>query len=324
MTEHTDFALPQPESLGRVAVLMGGVSAERAVSLRSGQAVTEALCEAGVAAEAVDVQTVEQVVAMTRRFDRAFVALHGRWGEDGGVQAILDALDFPYTGSRMAASALSMDKIRTKWLWQGMGLPTPAFQSVSATQSLDRISWPDHFPLIIKPSHEGSSIGMHKVDSADQLPQAVEAAQALDSEILLEQWVTGREFTAAVVGDRVLPLIELKTDHVFYDYTAKYESTTTEYLCPVDLSPGLVKKLDALVYQAFEAVGGRHWGRVDFMLDAQQNPWLIEVNTAPGMTDHSLVPMAARQAGLSFSQLVCHLLGLTLEHGGPDTKAEGG
>ncbi|KUJ71403.1 D-alanine--D-alanine ligase [Thiomicrospira sp. WB1] len=306
------FERPSVQSLGRVAVLMGGVSAERAVSLRSGQAVAAALKSIGVNAEAVDVQTVEEVLAVTRDFDRAFVALHGRWGEDGGVQAILDAQGFPYTGSGMAASALAMDKVRTKRVWQGMGLPTPAFQSLGPSQSLSTVTLPQTFPLIIKPSHEGSSIGMQKVDTADTLDQAVADAQALDSEILIEQWVTGREFTAAVVGTTVLPLIELKTDHAFYDYDAKYASNTTQYICPVDLSPGLVKTLSELVYQAFEAVGARHWGRVDFMLDERLNPWLIEVNTAPGMTDHSLVPMAAKEAGLTFPDLVCHLLGMTL------------
>ena len=301
--------------LGRVAVLMGGFSAERSVSLKSGRAVSHALNAAGVTAEAVDVTQVQQLLDLPSQFDRAFIALHGRWGEDGGVQAVLDALDMPYCGSQMPASALAMDKIRTKYVWQAQGLPTPAFSQGAPSQALAQ-SWVSSsalsFPMIVKPSHEGSSLGMQKVNTPDALYQAWSQAQALDSEVLVEQWVTGREMTATVVNHTVLPLIELQTDHAFYDFSAKYESSATQYLCPVAIDSALQRQIEALVLDAFDAVGARHWGRVDLIIDADQQPWLIEINTAPGMTDHSLVPMAAKQAGLSFPQLVRYLMTLTL------------
>lgn len=301
------------DSLGRVAVLMGGTAAEREISLKSGQAVTDALNRVGVDATACDVTRVEDLVTIAAEYDRAFIALHGRWGEDGGVQATLQALDLPYTGSDMAASALAMDKLRTKWVWQGVGLPTPAFQVVSKLHPFIKADFNIDFPVIVKPSHEGSSIGMRKVNALDELEEAVSFAQQYDSEILIEQWITGREFTCAVLENQALPMIQLKTDHDFYDFDAKYQSNSTEYLCPCGLDAVQEAQIQALVLKAFDVIGTQDWGRVDLMLDEHNHPWLIEINTVPGMTDHSLVPMAAKAAGLSFEELVVTLLTLTLE-----------
>lgn len=312
MTQSNNQEIPLKQSLGKVAVLMGGIAAEREVSLRSGAEVLQALKSEGVNAFGYDVTSVEQLVEIAQEYDRAFIALHGRWGEDGGVQAVLDALGLPYTGSGMTASALAMDKLRTKWLWKGVGLPTPAFKVISPSQSLNIADFDLAFPVIVKPSHEGSSIGMRKVDTLDELQEAVTFAQQYDSEILIEQWITGREYTCAVVDGKALPMIQLKTDHDFYDFDAKYQSTTTEYLCPCGLEDSQEKAIQNLVLQAFDTVGARHWGRVDLMLDEQNQPWLIEINTVPGMTDHSLVPMAAKAVDLSFSKLVLKLISLTL------------
>jgi len=296
---------------GKVAVLMGGKAAERDVSLRSGQAVTKALQAQGVQATGLDVQSLEQLQTIAQQYDRAFIALHGRWGEDGVVQAILDDLGLPYTGSGLAASAVAMDKLRTKWMWLGAGLPTPKFIWVSADSPLDIDSFSIPFPVIVKPSHEGSSIGMRKVASLSELQEAVTYAQEYDSEVLIEQWITGREFTGAVLNDEALPLIELKTTHDFYDFEAKYQSNDTQYICPCGLDSGQEKALQALVLKAFKVLGAEGWGRVDLMLDEGNQPWLIELNSVPGMTDHSLVPMAAKATGRSFEALVVEILQTT-------------
>ncbi|MGC9386413.1 MAG: D-alanine--D-alanine ligase [Hydrogenovibrio sp.] len=301
-----------PLALGRVAVLMGGTSAERAISLKSGAEVTHALQQAGVTATACDVTSVADVMAVVQSYDRAFIALHGRWGEDGGVQALLEALNFPFTGSGLAASALAMDKLRTKWVWRGVGLPTPDFQVVSPSQPFKSEDFALSFPVIVKPSHEGSSLGMRKVADLPALKEAIAAAEVYDSEILIEQWIAGREFTCAVLGDAALPMIQLKTDHAFYDFEAKYQSNDTQYLCPCGLPKEMEQRLQALVLDAFHVIGARHWGRVDLMLDENDQAWLIELNTVPGMTDHSLVPMAAKAADLPFPELVRRLVSMTL------------
>lgn len=296
---------------GKVAVLMGGKAAEREISLRSGQAVTKALQQQGVDATACDVIDIEGLQTVAREFDRAFIALHGRWGEDGTVQAILEDLNLPYTGSGMAASSVAMDKLRTKWMWRGAGLPTPEFVWVSAEVPFDASQFSIPFPVIVKPCHEGSSIGMRKVASMAQLQEAVAFAQQYDSEVLIEQWVHGREFTAGILNKEALPLIELKTSHDFYDFEAKYQSNDTQYICPCDLDATLQADIQRLCMQAFSVLGARVWGRVDVMLDERNKPWLIELNSVPGMTDHSLVPMAAKQKGLSFEQLVIEILAST-------------
>ncbi len=298
-------------NFGKVAVLMGGVAAEREVSLRSGKAVEQALLNAAVDAKAIDVTDLSQLVEVSRLYDRAFIALHGRWGEDGQVQAILQSLNMPFTGSAMAASALAMDKLRTKWLWRGAGLPTPNFSVVSRYQPLSAQDFALDFPLMVKPCHEGSSIGMRKVHDWAALEAAVAYAQEFDDEVLIEQWIEGREFTVGFVDGQILPTIELKTTHEFYDYSAKYQANDTQYLCPCEIDAALQTQLNDLTRRGFEVLGARGWGRMDFMVDANQQAWLIELNTVPGMTDHSLVPKAARVAGMSFEQLVVRILSAT-------------
>jgi D-alanine-D-alanine ligase len=298
-------------NFGKVAVLMGGIAAEREVSLRSGRAVAQALVNAGVEAKAIDVTDLAQLVEISRLYDRAFIALHGRWGEDGQVQAILQSLKMPFTGSGMAASALAMDKLRTKWLWRGAGLPTPDFMVVSGSSPLTAQTFALSFPVMVKPCHEGSSIGMRKVHDWDALQAAVAYAQGFDDEVLIEQWIEGREFTVGIVDGQILPTIELKTSHEFYDYSAKYQANDTQYLCPCELDAALQAQLNDLTLRGFEVLGARGWGRMDFMVDAHQQAWLIELNTVPGMTDHSLVPKAAGVAGVTFEQLVVRILSAT-------------
>ena len=297
---------------GRVAVLFGGSSAERAVSLKSGAAVLAALQVAGVDAYGIDAgpQLAEQL--LNERPDRVFIALHGRGGEDGSLQGLLESLLIPYTGSGVMASAIGMDKLRTKQIWQSLGLPTPAYAMLrdggQCAEIVERLG----SPLIIKPLHEGSSIGMAKADSLPQLQDAWQGAQSYDSEALVEQGIQGAEFTVAVLDGQALPQIRLRTPHTFYDYEAKYQANDTQYLCPCGLPTEQKEQLKALSLRAFEAVGCKGWGRVDVMQDEQGNFYLLEVNTVPGMTDHSLVPMAAKATGLSFGDLVLAILAGTL------------
>ena len=298
---------------GKVAVLMGGKAAEREVSLRSGAAVTEAFLAQGIDAVSEDVTQLEDLQRIAKEYDRAFIALHGRWGEDGVVQAILDDLGLPYTGSGMASSAVAMDKLRTKWMWMGAGLPTPGFIWVSDVMPLDIDEFDLPFPVIVKPCHEGSSIGMRKVYDKESLVEAVNYAREFDSEVLVEQWITGREYTGAILNNQALPLIELKTSHDFYDFDAKYKSNDTQYICPCDLDAETESEIQELLLQAFQVLGSKGWGRVDLMLDDDGQAWLIELNSVPGMTDHSLVPMAAKVSGISFEQLVVDILKTTLK-----------
>ena len=298
----------------KVAVLFGGYSAEREVSLKSGAAVTAGLLRAGVDAHALD--TAEYDVHQLHRdgFSHAFIALHGRGGEDGVMQGALELLAMPYTGSRVLGAALAMDKIRTKQIWQAQGLPTALYRVVTladfnAASAADVMAELGS-PVIIKPAKEGSSIGMAKVHSVAELEIAVSAAFQYDNEILIEQWISGPEFTVAILGDEVLPVIQLKTPHIFYDYQAKYQSSSTEYLCPAPLSDSQRDTLQAYALQAFKAVSAEGWGRVDAMLDSQGQFQLLEVNTVPGMTEKSLVPMAAKAAGYDFDTLVCKVLEL--------------
>ena len=300
------------KALGKVAVLMGGQSAEREVSLKSGNAVLSALKHQGVDAHGIDVGHGILTVLEAGQFDRAFIALHGRGGEDGTMQGALETLGLPYTGSGVMASALAMDKLRTKLVWLGLGLPTPMFRVLDDTSDLDEVIQTLGLPLVVKPSHEGSSIGVTKVNTADQLRRAYADAQKFDSEIIAETWITGAEYTAAILGQEPLPLIRLETPNEFYDYDAKYVSDTTGYHIPCGLSPVIEKEMQQLALRAFNAVGANGWGRVDFMCDEDGKPWLIEVNTIPGLTDHSLVPMAAKAAGVSFEHLMLRILAQTL------------
>jgi D-alanine-D-alanine ligase len=302
------------QAFGKVAVLMGGHAAERVISLRSGQAVLEALRRAGVDAEAVDAGDSDVLRQLEQGgYDRVFNALHGRGGEDGVMQGCLELLGLPYTGSGVLASALAMDKLRTKQLWHGVGLPTPEFALLDNEADLERAAREVGFPMMIKPIHEGSSIGMSKVEEAGQLSSAWALARQYDQAVLAERWITGAEYTAAILGDEALPLIRLETGNVFYDYQAKYESNSTRYHCPCGLPIEQERSYQQLALAAFRALDGRGWGRVDFMVDGEGRPWLIELNTVPGMTDHSLVPMAARQAGLDFETLVVRILATSLE-----------
>ncbi|WP_294946373.1 D-alanine--D-alanine ligase [Sulfurivirga sp.] len=292
----------------KIAVLMGGVSEERPVSLRSGEAVLAALERQGVAARGFDVRTGEEVRRAAAWADGVFIALHGRWGEDGTVQALLDDCGVPYTGSGMAASALAMDKLRTKWVWRGAGLPTPDFLVVMRDAPFELSQLDFGFPVMVKPAREGSSIGIARADTPEALHTALEAALALDREVIIERWIEGAEYTVALVGEQVLPAIRIETPRTFYDYEAKYHSDQTRYHCPCGLDAVREGELAELAAAAFGLLGCAGWGRVDLMVDEQGRPWLIEVNTVPGMTDHSLVPMAARQYGWSFDRLVMEIL----------------
>jgi len=297
------------DRFGKVAVLMGGRSAEREISLQSGNAVLHALQQRGVDAHAVDAGDGDFVQQLSEGdFARAFNVLHGRGGEDGVVQGLLLCLGIPCTGSGVLGSSLAMDKLRTKQLWEGVNLPTPAFVMLGDDADLQTAVEQLGFPMMLKPSHEGSSIGMARVERENELHQAWRNADRYDHEVLAERWVEGPEYTAAIVGDTLLPLILLETPREFYDYEAKYRADSTRYYCPCGLSEEQEEELQLLSKQAFDAVGATGWGRVDFFLDAGNHPWLIEVNTVPGMTDHSLVPMAAKASGWDLGELVWRIL----------------
>jgi D-alanine-D-alanine ligase len=294
---------------GRVAVLTGGRSAEREISLRSGKAVLDALVENGVVAEAIDAAREDLVDVLTGgAYARVFIALHGRGGEDGVMQGLLEVLGIPYTGSGVLGSALAMDKLRTKQVWQGAGIATPAFRVLGNEGDLHEATASLVCPLMVKPAREGSSIGMTKVEMPERLHEAWIHARQYDDLVFAEQWITGVEYTAAILGQRPLPLIRLETPNKFYDYEAKYEADSTRYIIPSGLDAEVESRFQMLAMQAFATVGGTGWGRVDFMVDESGRPWFIEVNTIPGLTDHSLVPMAARGAGLEFGELVCAIL----------------
>ncbi|MGE0798233.1 MAG: D-alanine--D-alanine ligase [Lautropia sp.] len=303
-----DVAAIDPRALGRVAVLLGGRSSEREVSLLSGNGVLRALKDRGVDARPFDPAREPLQALADGGFDRAFIALHGRFGEDGTIQGALELIGLPYTGSGVMASAIAMDKIRTKQLWLAQGLPTPASVTVTAVEQLDAAAARLGLPLIIKPPHEGSTIGITKVTAADQLVEAYAAAARLDSVVLAEQFIDGRELTVAIVGGgeraAALPVVEIRAPQGNYDYQNKYFSDDTEYLCPAPLPEPLAAEIGRIAVAAYRAVGCEGWGRVDFMLGQDQQPWLLEVNTSPGMTGHSLVPMAARAIGVSYEDLV--------------------
>ena len=300
------------KDFGRVAVLMGGWAAEREVSLVSGQAVLEGLVRRGVNAHGIDVGRDVLTILAAGGYDRVFNVLHGRGGEDGVIQGALEILGLPYTGSGVLGSSIGMDKYRTKLLFQSLGLPTPGFALIRTEDDL-AAAGELGFPLMVKPALEGSSIGMSRADDPEQLRIAWRKAAEYDSHVMAECWVSGAEYTAAVLGDQALPLIKLETPHEFYDYEAKYVSDDTRYLIPCGLDRDMEARLQAMSLRAFDAIGASGWGRVDILMDEQQNPWLIEVNTVPGMTSHSLVPMAANAVGIDFDELVWRILAQTLE-----------
>ena len=304
-----------PKSFGKVAVLYGGLSAERDVSLKSGGEVLKALQAENVDVHGIDVGHDVLTVLEKGNFDRVFIALHGRGGEDGTIQGALELLQLPYTGSRVMASALAMDKLRTKYVWQGQGLPTPAYITLTDSTDFEAVVKQYGLPLMIKPAHEGSSIGMSKVTSTEQLPKAYALAAQYDSQVFAEQWITGKEYTVAILGQKALPIIRLETPNDFYDYDAKYVANTTGYHIPCGLSQEEEAAVQKLALQAFNGINASGWGRVDVLCNEDGKPFLIELNTIPGLTDHSLVPMAAKAAGIQFNALILKILQETMVSG---------
>lgn len=296
------------KSLGKVAVLFGGKSAEREVSLKSGSAVLAALQRRGVDAHAFDPAVRELQALKSEGYDRAFIALHGRGGEDGTLQGALELMGVPYTGSGVLASALGMDKWRSKLVWQAAGLPIPQYELLDERSDFEAVAARLGLPLFVKPANEGSSVGISKVKRAQDLRAAYAAAAKHDKLVIAEKFIGGGEYTAAILGARALPVIKIEPANEFYDYEAKYLRDDTRYRCPCGLPPEREAEMQRLALRGFQLLGGQGWGRIDFLVDEQGRPYLLEANTAPGMTDHSLVPMAARQAGLSFEQLVLEIL----------------
>ncbi len=295
------------ERFGKVAVLMGGWSAEREVSLKSGAAVLAGLQARGIDVDGVDVDRKVCKVLMQGGYDRVFNILHGRGGEDGAIQGLLEVLDIPCTGSNTTASAIAMDKIISKRIWRSAGLPTPAFMRLTVDTDWQEVVRALGLPLIVKPVSEGSSIGMFKVEQADALPGAWEQASRY-GEVFAEQWIAGEEYTVAILQEEALPVIRLQTPHEFYDFDAKYEADDTQYHCPCGLAPDQEASMQKLALAAFRTLGASGWGRVDIMRDSHGKDWLIELNTVPGMTSHSLVPKAAKAAGIGFDELTERIL----------------
>jgi D-alanine-D-alanine ligase len=297
-------------SFGKVAVMFGGTSAEREVSLKSGSAVLKALQAQGIDAHAFDPKEQPLSALAAAGFDRVFIVLHGRGGEDGTMQGALQLLGMPYTGSGVLGSALAMDKIRCKFLFSAHGLPTAPFRVAQKGEAIDYAAMLQELngKVMVKPANEGSSIGMSAAATPAELEQALALAFEYDDAVLVEQWIHGREFTVSMLDGQALPVIEMRTPRAFYDYEAKYQSNSTEYLCPAPISPEQTISLQQAAIAAFKAVGAKGWGRVDAMLDSDGQFRLLEVNTVPGMTEKSLVPMAARAAGYSFEQLVVKIL----------------
>ena len=291
---------------GKVAVLFGGTSAEREVSLNSGSRVLAALQGQGIDAHAFD--PASQPLDALKGYDRAFIALHGRHGEDGTIQGALEVMRIPYTGSGVLASALAMDKFRTKLMWQAAGLPIPEYALLTADSDFGDIEEQLGLPLFVKPAREGSSIGVTKVKERGALKAAYEAAAALDPLVIAEKGVLGGEYTVGIIGDEAMPIIKIEPATEWYDYEAKYNRDDTKYLCPCGLPEAKEMQIRKGALEAFRILGGRGWGRVDFLMDEEGNHYFLEVNTAPGMTDHSLVPMAARVSGLEYPALVRRVL----------------
>jgi D-alanine-D-alanine ligase len=300
--------LDKAEDFGRVAVLMGGSAAEREVSLNSGKAVFNALKRKNIDAIAIDIGDNPILALENQQLDRVFNIVHGRGGEDGVLQAILEVMKIPYTGSGVTASALSMDKLKTKLCWQGQGLVTPDWFLLKKLEDVDACIAKLGFPVIVKPANEGSSIGMSKATHRQELQEAFTEAAKYRCAVYAEKWVEGNEYTVGVLDGEPLPVIRLQAANTFYDYDAKYKATTTQYHCPCGLPSEQEQALQQLALQACECVGVEGWGRVDVFIDQQGQAQLIEVNTVPGMTDHSLIPMAAAKSGIDFDELVWRIL----------------
>ena len=308
-----DLSSLHPQSLGKVGVLLGGRSGEREISLLSGNGVLEALREKGVDAYAFDTGLFKLTELATAHFDRVFIALHGRFGEDGTIQGLLELLNIPYTGSGVLASALAIDKIATKRIWMSSGLATPQFELLSATSDWSAVVQKLGLPLIVKPALEGSSLGLTKVQALEQLPGAYALALSLDKKVMAESCIIGPELTCPLVGEgetaEALPVIQIVPPNANYDFHNKYFSNETQYLCPTELDEKLNQAVQKLALDAYRVLGCKTWGRADIMIDERtRQPYLLEMNTSPGMTSHSLVPMAAKAAGVSYSDLVLWIL----------------
>src|SRR5580693_2745047 len=301
-----------PGDFGRVAVLFGGDSSEREISLLSGNAVLAALKRRGVDAYAFDPREQDLAQLLTQGFARVWIALHGPGGEDGTVQGALEYLGVPYTGSGVMGSAIGMDKLRTKRLALSVGVPTADFVVLSGPHDFELALERLKLPLIVKPATQGSSVGMSKVERAADLPAAYAAAAQLETLVFAEPWISGKEYTVALLQERALPSIRIETPRTFYDYEAKYFRDDTRYFCPSGLSAPAEAHLASLALAAFEAAGASGWGRADFMMDGADRPLLLEINTIPGMTSHSLVPMAARAVGIDFDELAWRVLETSL------------
>ena len=308
-----DLSQVNVATLGKVGVLLGGKSGERDISLMSGKGVLDALISKGVNAHAFDPGQQAITELAVQKFDRVFIALHGRYGEDGTMQGFLEQMNLPYTGSGVLASALAIDKQATKRLWSSFNLATPRFAMLNANSDWQKIAQDLGLPIIVKPAREGSSLGLSKVTKAEDLPAAYALAAKLDRDVMAEQCIIGEELTCPIVGDgenaRALPVIRIVAPDSNYDYHNKYFSDDTKYLCPTGLDLALEAKVQELALSAYRALGCKGWGRADVMIDRQTNqPYLLEMNTAPGMTGHSLVPMAAKAAGVEYADLVLWLL----------------
>ncbi len=297
------------KDFGKVAVLMGGWSPEREISLIGGAAVLRALQNSGVDASGLDLQKPARDLLADTTFERAFIMLHGRGGEDGTLQGMLEMQGLPYTGSGVAVSALCMDKLFCKKVWRGDSLPTPDFVEIRAGEAdLKSLIARLGFPLALKPVSDGSSLGVRKVDDEAALTDALADVETTRRSMFAEQWIGGEEYTVGFIGDTLLPPVRIRTKRAFYDFTAKYEDDSTSFDCPGALSEGEIADLHELCARACHALHAEQWGRIDLMRDEQDGWWLIEINTVPGMTSHSLVPMAAKAAGKSFSELVLEIL----------------
>jgi D-alanine-D-alanine ligase len=304
-----------PKAYGKVALLMGGLSAEREISLISGRAVLQALRAGGVDVTPIDVGADIAEVLARSRCDRVFNILHGGSGENGTIQALLDLYRIPYTGSGVLGCALAMDKLRSKWVWKGVGLAAPDYRELRSAEDCARAARELGLPLMVKPVFEGSSVGISKVERADDMVSAWKLAARYGA-VIAEKFISGAEYTAGILAGEALPLIRLETPRAFYDYEAKYKDDKTRYHCPCGLPAEKEREIQQIALRAYAALGASGWGRVDFMADREGRPWLIEANTVPGMTDHSLVPMAARAAGMDFEELVLRILDTSLDRGG--------
>jgi len=314
----TSLASLEPKSFGRVGVLLGGKSGEREISLMSGNGVLEALRSKGVDAHAFDTGLRCPTELAKENFDRVFISLHGRFGEDGTIQGLLELLGLPYTGSGVLASALAIDKIVTKQVWISNGLATPEYEELTADSDWNAVVKHLGLPLIVKPAHEGSSLGLTKVKSVEELPAAYKLAAGLDKRVIAEACIIGDELTCPLVGQgktaEALPVIKIIPPQANYDFHNKYFSDETQYLCPTGLAPEVNAAVQELTLAAYRSLGCRTWGRADVMLDQKTGkPYLLEMNTSPGMTSHSLVPMAAKAAGIEYADLVLWLLSQTLQ-----------